>query len=62
MAYRTGMLKAAQGNYSLEVNDNKGVNLVQNYDFTKNNFGHLSYNYLKKYLKNIKIFKFSISR
>ena len=56
------MLKAAQGNYSLEVNDNKGVNLVQNYDFTKNNFGQLSYNYLKKYLKNIKIFKFSISR
>jgi hypothetical protein len=45
MAYCSCMLKTAQGNNSLEVYNDKGVNLVQNYDFTKNNFGHLSYNY-----------------
>ena len=45
MLYQTCMLKTAVGNSELIINNDEGKNLVFNYDFTQNNFGHLSYNY-----------------
>ena len=36
----------AIGNNALILNDNKGKNLVSNYDFTSYSFGHFSYNYM----------------
>ena len=45
MAYSSCMMKDAVGNDSLIINDDNGNNLVQNYDFTENKFGHLSYKY-----------------
>ena len=45
MLYKSCMLKSAVGNSELEINNDEGHNLVFNYDFTPNKFGHLSYNY-----------------
>jgi hypothetical protein len=41
------MLKQAVGNDILEIKNDNNVNLVSNYDFTLNKFGHLSYDYKK---------------
>ena len=38
------MFKEAVGSSELIINDN-GNNMVNNYDFTKDNFGHTTYNY-----------------
>ena len=57
LAYSTCMLKEAQGNYPLEIKNEKGQNLVLNYDFTPDNFGHLTYDYTtvaKKVFQNYK--------
>jgi hypothetical protein len=45
MAYYSCMMKNPVGNDLLIINDNNGNNLVYNYDFTSNKFGHLSYKY-----------------
>ena len=42
--YRECSNEKAIGNENLEINDNKGSNLVSNYNFTQNNFEQFSYN------------------
>ena len=42
--YRKFSNEKAIGNENLEINDNKGSNLVSNYNFTQNNFEQFSYN------------------
>jgi len=44
LAYKSCMFKEAVGSSELIINDN-GNNMVNNYDFTKDNFGHTTYNY-----------------
>ena len=45
LLYTSCMLKDAVGNSKLIIKNEKGVNLVNNYDFTKNKFGHRSYDF-----------------
>ena len=42
--YRECSNEKAIGNENLEINDNKGSNLISNYNFTQNNFEQFSYN------------------
>ena len=42
--YRECSKEKAIGNENLEINDDKGSNLVSNYNFTRNNFEQFSYN------------------
>ena len=39
------MSKEAVGSSELIIKDDNGNNMVNNYDFTKDNFGHTTYNY-----------------
>ena len=43
--YKRCMFKCAIGGSKLEINNNENNNLVLNYDFTQNKFGHLDYKY-----------------
>ena len=55
--YGMCMLKSAEGRNKLEIVDEKGRNVIINYDFTQHRYGHLSYNYgivMKTIFKNYK--------
>ena len=43
--YGMCMLKEAEGRNKLEIMDEKNRNLIINYDFTQDEYGHLSYDY-----------------
>ena len=45
LAYYNCMSKKAVGSGELIIKDDNGNNMVKNYDFTQNNFGHTTYKY-----------------
>jgi hypothetical protein len=56
-AYNMCMSKKAVGSGELIIEDDNGNNMVKNYDFTPENFGHTTYNYeilIKKLFPNYK--------
>ena len=55
--YSLCLQKPAEGNGELEILNDNGKNLVHNYSFTENKYGHLNYNYgrvIDKVFKNYK--------